>query len=189
VAGHSHSANIKHRKDRQDIARGQLFLKLRKKLEIIIRQEGCINEKSLIIARENQFPKEKLNSILEKIRLDVSSKSEKFLYKANFGIILYIDSFICDNVKKTEKEFGLKRLPISLLNSNFNNKILINLDTDKKNIEEILISFLPSEYLEKIEYNSHEKVISLDDRKILREVKNILINEIEDLKIISERSV
>jgi transcriptional/translational regulatory protein YebC/TACO1 len=63
VAGHSHSANIKHRKDRQDSARSQLFLRLRKKLEAIIKEEGGINDKSLVIARENQFPKAKLLDI------------------------------------------------------------------------------------------------------------------------------
>jgi transcriptional/translational regulatory protein YebC/TACO1 len=63
MAGHSHSANIKYRKDRQDEVRSKLFLKLRKKIEIIIREEGGVNEKSLSIARENQFPKEKVYQI------------------------------------------------------------------------------------------------------------------------------
>ena len=63
MAGHSHSANIKYRKDRQDSARSQLFLKVRKKIENIIREEHEINEKSLSIARENKFPKEKVYQI------------------------------------------------------------------------------------------------------------------------------
>ncbi|CAJ0764331.1 23828_t:CDS:2, partial [Entrophospora sp. SA101] len=61
--GHSHSANIKHRKDRQDSARSQLFLKVRRKIENIIREEHEVNEKSLSIARENKFPKEKVYQI------------------------------------------------------------------------------------------------------------------------------
>ena len=63
MAGHSHSANIKHRKDRQDSARSQLFLKVRKKIENIIREEHEVNEKSLSIARENGFTKEKVYQI------------------------------------------------------------------------------------------------------------------------------
>ena len=63
MAGHSHSANIKHRKGRQDSARSQLFIKIRKKLENILREEGKISEKSLTLARENKFPKEKVYQI------------------------------------------------------------------------------------------------------------------------------
>ncbi|CAG8669802.1 5627_t:CDS:2, partial [Ambispora gerdemannii] len=39
--------NIKHRKSRQDQARGKNFLKLRKEIEIIIQEEGQITEKKL----------------------------------------------------------------------------------------------------------------------------------------------
>ena len=46
MAGHSHSANIKYRKDRQDSARSQIFIKLRRKLENTLREEGKISEKS-----------------------------------------------------------------------------------------------------------------------------------------------
>jgi len=63
MAGHSHSANIKHRKDRQDAARSQINLKLRKKIEAMIRQEGQIPEKALSLARESSFPKEKVYQI------------------------------------------------------------------------------------------------------------------------------
>jgi len=63
MAGHSHSANIKYRKDRQDSARSKLFLKLRKKIENIIRKEREVNEKVLSMAQENNFPKEKVHQI------------------------------------------------------------------------------------------------------------------------------
>jgi transcriptional/translational regulatory protein YebC/TACO1 len=63
MAGHSHSANIKHRKGRQDKLRSQLFLKLRKKITNLIREEGKITNKVLNMARENQFPKEKVFQI------------------------------------------------------------------------------------------------------------------------------
>jgi transcriptional/translational regulatory protein YebC/TACO1 len=63
MAGHSHANNVKYRKDRQDQARSQLFLKLRKKIENIIHTEGRITEKVLALARTNQFPKEKVYQI------------------------------------------------------------------------------------------------------------------------------
>lgn len=63
MAGHSHSANIKYRKDRQDSARSQLFIKVRKKIESIIQEERRVSEKVLSLARESKFPKEKVYQI------------------------------------------------------------------------------------------------------------------------------
>lgn len=63
MSGHSHATNIKYRKGRQDQARSQLFLKLRKKIITIIQEEGQITEKVLTLARENQFPKGKIYQI------------------------------------------------------------------------------------------------------------------------------
>lgn len=67
MAGHCHSANIKHKKDRKDNARSQLFLKLRKQLEQLIKTEG-ISEKVLALARKNKFPKEKVLKIAEELK-------------------------------------------------------------------------------------------------------------------------
>lgn len=65
MAGHSHASNIKHKKDRKDVIKGKTFLDLRKKIESIIRREkDC--EKAFFLARQNNFPKEKVNSIIEK---------------------------------------------------------------------------------------------------------------------------
>lgn len=65
MAGHSHSANIKYRKDRQGAKKGVNFMKLAKKLEKMIK-EGSGLEKALSIAREANFPKEKVERIWEK---------------------------------------------------------------------------------------------------------------------------
>src|SRR3954466_11376861 len=91
MAGHSHSANIKYRKDRRDSARSKLFLKLRKKIENIIREERGVNEKSLSIARENQFPKEKVYQIWEKIQKNKENSPSRVFYQAPFGILIYLE--------------------------------------------------------------------------------------------------
>ncbi|CAG8840543.1 34100_t:CDS:1, partial [Racocetra persica] len=46
-------------KDRQAQARSYEHQKIRKKVEALIQQEGKVSEKSLSIAREHSFPKEK----------------------------------------------------------------------------------------------------------------------------------
>jgi len=71
MAGHSHSSNVKYRKDRQNEKLSKLRLQIRKKLELLIRQENKISEKALSIARENNFPKEKVYQIWEKIKKEM----------------------------------------------------------------------------------------------------------------------
>ena len=60
MAGHSHSTNVKYRKGRQDQVRSQLFLKVRREIEKIIRQQQTVTPEVLRLARENNFPKEKV---------------------------------------------------------------------------------------------------------------------------------
>ncbi|CAI2162199.1 12439_t:CDS:2 [Funneliformis geosporum] len=124
MAGHSHSSNIKYRKDRQDNARSQLFLKLRKKIENIIREEHQVNEKSLSIARENKFPKE----------------------KAPYGILIYLENNK-DITTDLTKKLNLKMLPLSLLSNYFQPlySLKINLKESNNNLEEYLLTYLPSE--------------------------------------------
>src|SRR3954447_20509850 len=108
MAGHSHSANIKHRKDRQDDARAKLFLKLRKKIENVIREERGANEKSLSIARENQFPKEKVYQIWEKIKENKETSASRVFYQAPFGILIYLEGDIAA-VDSLVNKFKLKK--------------------------------------------------------------------------------
>ena len=78
MAGHSHSANIKHRKDRQDSNRSQLFLKLGKQIEQIIRaNDGVITEKVLTIAQKNKLSKEKVFQIQERVIKEIKCKKGK----------------------------------------------------------------------------------------------------------------
>jgi transcriptional/translational regulatory protein YebC/TACO1 len=75
MSGHSAYKNKKHRKGRQDKARSQSNLQIRRKLELLIKQEGRISERALVIARENNFPKEKVYQI-EKQFLRENSKGD-----------------------------------------------------------------------------------------------------------------
>ncbi len=61
MAGHSKWANIKHRKGRQDAARGKLFAKLAKGIEAAARQGG--GDPSMNIALANAIDKAKSNSM------------------------------------------------------------------------------------------------------------------------------
>jgi hypothetical protein len=45
-------------------------MKIRKKIENIIREEREVNKKSLSITRKNKFPKEKVYQIWEKIKAE-----------------------------------------------------------------------------------------------------------------------
>ena len=76
MAGHSHSANIKRRKNRQDNNRSQLFLKLGKQIEQIIRMNnGTITEKALTLAYKNGLSKKKVFQIQERVLKDQKNKS------------------------------------------------------------------------------------------------------------------
>nr|CAG8441139.1 6554_t:CDS:2 [Entrophospora candida] len=116
MAGHSHSANIKYRKDRQDSARSQLFLKLRKKIENIIREKGAVNEKALNLARENKFPKEKVYQIWEKFRADREGEHE--LFSSDKEVIHIVKNIVKENRKIVvieEKSFWKTLLPCQLV--------------------------------------------------------------------------
>lgn len=92
MAGHSHSANVKWRKDRQVQARSQKHQRVRREIEKLIEQEGKLSEKALVLAREKNFPKEKVYQIWEKSKQKPAKKKESFLsqlYQAPFGIVIY----------------------------------------------------------------------------------------------------
>ena len=190
MAGHSHSANIKHRKDRQDSARSQLFLKVRKKIENIIREEHEVNEKSLSIARENKFPKEKVYQIWDKVKNEAEKNcSSRAFYQAPFGILIYLE----DNRNITSDlidKLKLKMLPLSSLSKYFQllYGLKINLKGNNYNFEEYLLTYLPSEIWEKINYNEREREFtSLHKEEIIR-IKKIIEEKKLELVIEKERS-
>jgi transcriptional/translational regulatory protein YebC/TACO1 len=74
MSGHSAYKNKKHRKGRQDEMRSKLNLQVRRKLELLIRQEGKVSEQALSIAQKNNFPKEKVYQIEKQILGEKKSK-------------------------------------------------------------------------------------------------------------------
>ncbi|CAI2192550.1 6388_t:CDS:2 [Funneliformis geosporum] len=161
MAGHSHSANIKHRKDRQDSARSQLFLKVRKKIENIIREEHEVNEKSLI------------------------------LYQAPYGILIYLENnqeITPDSIKK----LNLITLPLSSLPNYFqlSYSLKISLEENNKNdLEEYLITYLPSEFLEKMTYDEKEKKLISPNKEEISQIKKIIKENNLELVMEQEKAV
>jgi len=187
MAGHSHSANIKYRKDRQDSARSQLFLKVRKKIENIIREENEISEKVLSIARENKFPKEKVYQIWEKFKENKGKNySTRAFYQAPFNILIYLEdskNFRAELISKLR----LKPLPLSSLPSFFQPfySLKINLKEENNDLEEYLLTYLPSEIWEKITYDEKEReLVSLHKEEIAKIKKEIVKN---NLKLVIEQ--
>lgn len=191
MAGHSHSANIKYRKDRQDQARSQLFLKLRKKIENIIRQEGKITSEVLSVARENSFPKEKIYQIFEKIKSDKEQNfSTRTLYQAPFGIFIYLERNL-DNINNIIQELKLKKLPLSLLPNYFHLSYSLKLAPEQKekyNLEEYLLTHFPVEILEKMNYNELDAEIISNDKQIIERTKEIIKQNELKLEIKEEKN-
>ena len=182
MAGHSHSANIKHRKDRQDSARSQLFLKVRKKIENIIREEREVNEKALSIARENNFPKEKVDQIWEKIKNSGGGNhSTRAFYQAPFGILIYLEDSKDVNTDLVS-QLRLKSLPLSLLTNYFQilYSLKINLKKESNDLEEYLLTYLPDEIWEKLTYDEKKReLISPHKEEIIKVKKIIEENKLE----------
>ena len=179
MAGHSHSANIKWRKDRQDSARSQTFVKLRKKLENILREEGKISEKSLSLARENKFPKEKIYQIWEKVSQEKEmTLNSRFLYQARFGIVIFLEA-INRISQKTASQLNLKELPLSLLPTYFEltYSLKLALKEGGNNLEEYLLTNLPLEIWEKVNYDKRRQVLFSSDKEAVNEVKKLVKND------------
>ena len=189
MAGHSHSANIKYRKDRQDSARSQLFLKLRKKIENIIREEGEVNEKSLSVARENRFPKEKIYQIWEKVKneREINSSSRAF-YQAPFGIFVYCESNTTLSDSLTNK-LKLKKMPLALLPNYFQllYSLKLNLEENKIDLTEYLLIHLSNDIWEEINYNDKTNEINSSDKEAINRVKTAIRENKLELAIVEEK--
>jgi len=191
MAGHSHSANIKYRKDRQDQARGQTFLKLRRKIENIIRHEGKVTSEVLVMARENSFPKEKVYQIFEKLKSDKKkSFSARNFYQAPFGIFIYLESDN-DNINDFAPELKLRKMPLSSLPSYFQLFYSLKLELEEKencNLEEYLLTYFPVEILEKMDYNEENLEITSTDKQLIEKIKDITEQNELNLKIKREKT-
>jgi len=189
MAGHSHSANIKYRKDRQDHARSQLFLKLRRKIENIIRQEGKITPEVLSMARENSFSKEKVQQIFEKIKSEGEKNSfVRNLYQAPFGIFIYLEENQ-DNIDKAAQELKLKKIPLFSLPNYFQPCYSLKLELEENyNLEEYLLTHFPIEILEKINYTEQSSEITSLDKQTTEKMKNIITQNGLKLKTKEEKT-
>jgi len=181
MAGHSHSANVKFRKDRQDEARSKLFLKLRKKLESIIKEEGGVNEKVLSLARENQFLKEKVYQIWEKIKENKETFFFRNFYQGSFGILLYLEGDNNEDIEKLVEKFKLKKLPLSSLPNHFQLIYSLKISPKKlnENLEDFLLISLPNNTWEKVTYDEKKKEFSSCYKEEIDTIKNIIKNNLE----------
>jgi len=182
MAGHSHSTNIKYRKDRQDNERSKIFLKFSKKIENIIKLEGHVNEKILNDARKIQFPKEKIYQIYYRIKEKSNEKNEPMLFQSNSKKILI---YLIDNKANEILSNVMNKIPSSLIFNYFKLVYSLIIELINKNSLEDFLLNLPINFLEKINYNEEKKKFSSIDKKLINELK-LLIQENSNLIILKE---
>lgn len=192
MAGHSHSANIKHRKDRQDNARSRLFLKLRNQIEKMIKEAGCINEKILLLANKNKFPKEKVIHIYEEIKK--KTKAELFDNDQFFFFITSFDLLVCVNNKnnlnfeKTKKELGekfdIKAFLTKAVSRYFSLKQILEFEVEEKKKDLLEVALLET-FSDRINYKIKENLfrVLLSDKSIISECESLIKKDLPDTKI------
>jgi hypothetical protein len=197
MAGHSHATNIKYRKGRQDQARGQLFLKLRKKITNLLREEGQITKKVLNLARENGFPHEKVQQIWNQIQAEEAKSPSIFFYQAAFDILIYYENRgekeqNASSLARLAKKENWKQLPLSVLYNHFRPffSLKLELSVENYNPEDYLLTYFPLIILEKIEkINYWNKIIELIsfEQKSMETIKSLIQKEKLSLQIIAEK--
>ena len=170
MAGHSHAANVKWRKDRQAQVRSQEHQRVRREIEIMIQREGRISEKALSLAREHSFPKEKVYQIWEKWKENKNKESENFdkLYQAPFEIVLYCEGKdeekTWETINYLSKELRLREIDKDNLLYHFRKVNLWELERKDQNIklEEYLLTVLSDEIINKVEQiEIHENQVKI----------------------------
>lgn len=199
MAGHSHFSNIKHKKDRNNSSKSKAFLKLGDKIRIIIRDGSEASyKKAYSLARENNFPKDKIDSIIRKSR-DFCLNSSSFydsglkLLKFGFNIILLLS--FDDNKEKNFNlaesvfsDFGPSELENNKLSGIFNPLFSIKIES-KIDFEEFLNSNLTDELFDDIKDISrlskqiHNFEIFVSQKKSLDEIIKISYNVIESFEV------
>lgn len=186
MAGHSHSANVKWRKDRQAQIRSQEHQKVRKKIEMLIRQEGKISEKALSIAREHSFSKDKVDHIWEKLKQKRARGEVRFnkLYQAPFDIILYCEGKeekeIQEAVDFLSKEMQWSEISPSNPSYYFRkvNLLKIEIKNSSISLEDYLLTNLSSETINKIEQmevKNNQAEIIFSEKEVGEEIENLLL--------------
>ncbi len=154
MAGHSHANNIKHKKGRNDKLKSELFLKLRKKIEAAYNNVSD-REKVFSIAREYNFPKEKVNSIIEKFENSRHQDGtfREFLYRGKYEILVYLRGNLLGHqegvLKESVKIFSLEKLHSKRSQDYFYPVYLLRVDV-RENLEEVILSSLSALVIDKI---------------------------------------
>jgi YebC/PmpR family DNA-binding regulatory protein len=116
MAGHSHSANIRFRKDRQDAARGKVFSKLAREIMSAAREGGGDPASNLRLryvidrAKSMSMPRDNIERAIKKGTGELQGESlEELLYEGYGpgGVAILIES-LTDNRNRTAPE--LRRL-------------------------------------------------------------------------------
>lgn len=109
MAGHSHSANIKHRKDRVDSARGRLFSKMAKEIIAAAREGGGDPVANLRLryaidrAKKCSMPRDNIERAIKKGTGELSAGTlEEVLYEgyAPAGVAVLVET-LTDNRNRT----------------------------------------------------------------------------------------
>jgi hypothetical protein len=198
MAGHSHAANVKWRKDRQAQIRSQEHQKARKKIEILIQQEGKVSEKTLSIAREHSFSKDKVYHIWEKLKQKQTSGENHFrkLYRAPFDIIIYCEGKEEKKIQKVvsflSEEMQWKEI-VGDPSCYFRkiNLLEIEIKDNSNSLEDCLLTNLPDEALskiEKMEIKDNQVEIIFSEKEVGEEIKNLLL-ENSSFSIKSKKSI
>lgn len=101
MAGHSHAANIKYRKDRQDQKRGRLFSKLSQKITQAAQKDANTETNSDLRsavdkAKEADMPKENIKRAIKRAK-DNQEKGKRQVYEAVRGQVGYLIKVKTDN--------------------------------------------------------------------------------------------
>ncbi|AKB11111.1 YebC/PmpR family DNA-binding transcriptional regulator [Mycoplasmopsis synoviae] len=108
MAGHSHSANIAHRKNAQDAARGKIFQKLSKEI-FVAAQKGFDPEMNPALklaiskAKAKNMPKDNIERAISKAKGDKNSNNfTETIFNATLsGGVSFIVTTLSDNLNRT----------------------------------------------------------------------------------------
>ncbi|OUW73529.1 MAG: YebC/PmpR family DNA-binding transcriptional regulator [Pelagibacteraceae bacterium TMED216] len=108
MAGHSHWAGIKHKKDRQDKLRSKLFSKLSREITVAAKlgaKDPDSNPRlrsAIQIARQSNMPKDNISRAIKKSEFDLEQNYENLRYEGYgpFNVALIIET-LTDNKNRT----------------------------------------------------------------------------------------
>jgi len=112
MSGHSKWANIKHKKARQDEARGKIFTKISRELMVAAKQGGPDPEGNFKLklciqkAKANNMPNENINRVIQKAAGGTDTDTfEEFFYEGyGPGGVAILAEILTDNRNRTASE-------------------------------------------------------------------------------------